>query len=261
MATVAGKVFTITGGASGMGAATARLLAERGARAIAVADVSSKGFPDLKHSIAKINPSTELQFTELNVTNPAAVNQWVEDVVAKFGDIHGSANIAGIPQALGVRQAPAILEESNEAWNRVMDVNLNGVFYCTKAEVKAMKDLAPGKRSVVNVASIAARQHIGDVYAYNVSKVACSHFSASVAKDTKPFGIRVNAVLPGATTTPMLKKFITHTKTEEEFEKAWKDWGLDLISAEDVARSIVWLLSEDSHPVYGAEINVGTGLP
>lgn len=61
--------------------------------------------------------------------------------------------------------------------------------------------------------------------------------------------------------TPMLAKFVPNAKTSEEFQQSWKSYGMEVIEAEDVARTIVWLLSEDSRPVYSANINVGAGIP
>jgi chanoclavine-I dehydrogenase len=191
------KTFAITGGSSGIGAATSRLLAKKGAAAVCIADVTTKDFAAIQKSIAKVNPSTHVHCTEVDVTSPAGVNDWINDIIHTFGNLHGAANVAGIPQGTGMRKSPTILEESDDAWKRIFDVNLNGVFYCTKAQVRAMKDLPPANRSIVNIASIAAYQHLPDIYAYHVSKTACAKFSSSVAKDTFPFGVRVNSVLPG----------------------------------------------------------------
>lgn len=182
----------------GMGAAICRLLAERGASGIAAADVSPKGFDALKQSIQKANPKTKLHTTTLDVTKSDAVADWIQTAVEAFGDLHGAANVAGLPQAVGVRTAPNILEETDEAWHRVMGVNINGVFYSTRAEVRAMKDLPAGTdRAIVNISSMASLKHDPDIYAYRTSKVAVAHFSQSVAKDTQPFGIRINCVSPG----------------------------------------------------------------
>lgn len=202
MTSMASRIFAITGGASGMGAATARLLALRGAGAVCVGDVSSNRFSELKESIKKLNPSTEVHCTALDVTSSSAVDKWVDNVVTTFGDLHGAANIAGIPQAAGIRQAPTILGEEEEQWKRVFSVNLDGVFHSTKAEVRSMMKLKPADRAIVNVASVASMTHSPDVYAYGTSKGACAFFTTSVAKDTFPFGIRINTVSPGECILP-----------------------------------------------------------
>ncbi|KAA8642945.1 hypothetical protein EYZ11_001081 [Aspergillus tanneri] len=257
------RIFTITGGASGIGASTARLLARRGARAICVGDLSTQNFPDLTDSIKKINPSTEVHCTTLDVTSSSAVEKWIQTVVSTFGELHGAANVAGIIQPAEIRTTPNIniLKEADEAWNRVLRVNLDGVFYSTRAQVRAMKDLQPADRSIVNVASVASMMHLPHGFAYGASKAACAHFTASVAKDTFPLGIRINAVSPTATATPMLGKFLPDAKTEDDIRKVCKQYGLPLVEAEDIARTIVWLLSEDSRPVFGANINVGAAIP
>jgi chanoclavine-I dehydrogenase len=197
MASFASKIIAVTGGASGIGAATCRLLAQRGASVICIGDISSKGFGDITESIRGINPSTQVQCTMLNVTSSTEVEQWMATIISTYRNLHGAANIAGIAQGAGLRQAPAILEETDEAWADIMKVNLDGVFYCTRAEVRAMKDLPVGDRSIVNVGSIAALYHVPDVFAYGASKGACTYLSTCVAADTFPLGIRVNSVSPG----------------------------------------------------------------
>jgi chanoclavine-I dehydrogenase len=197
MASVASKVFAITGGASGIGAATSRLLAKRGAAVICVGDISNNHFGELEQTIQELNPSTKIQCTILDVTSSTEVEQWILSIISVHGDLHGAANIAGIAQGAGLRSSPTILEETDETWHRVMKVNLDGVFYSTRAEVRAMKSLAAGDRSIVNIGSVAAFYHLPDVYAYGTSKGACTYLTTCVAADTFPFGIRVNTVSPG----------------------------------------------------------------
>ncbi|KAJ5378381.1 chanoclavine-I dehydrogenase [Penicillium cosmopolitanum] len=275
------KVFAVTGGASGMGAATCRLLAERGAYAICVGDVSPKGFEALRASIAAINPSVKLRCKILDVASSTSVDEWISDIISVFGELHGVANIAGLPQAIGERGVPAILEETDEEWRRILNVNLDGIFYCTRSEIKAMKNLPSANRAIVNVSSMASLQHNPDVYAYRTSKAACAHFTTSAAKDTTSLGIRINCVSPGlfvlllnniiddlslflcllstgVTDTPMLGSFI---RSADQVQEGWIKKGWNLMSAEDVARVVVWLLSDDSIPVFGSNINVGAGLP
>ncbi|KAF7589017.1 hypothetical protein BBP40_004844 [Aspergillus hancockii] len=261
MASVAGKVFAVTGGASGIGAATCRLLAQRGAAGICVGDRVDTGFEKLKRSIKDINPETEVHCTVLNVSSSTEVEDWMRDIITAHGRLDGAANVAGIAQGAGIRQSPTILEETDESWSQIMKVNLDGVFYCTRAEVRAMKDLPRGNRSIVNVASIAALSHMPDVYAYGTSKGACAYFTTCVAGDAFPLGIRVNTVSPGITNTPLLPQFTPNAKTLDEIMEIYRKENFPLIKPEDVARTIVWLLSEDSYPVYGANVNVGACIP
>ncbi|KAG6012878.1 putative secondary metabolism biosynthetic enzyme, partial [Claviceps lovelessii] len=172
MSSVSARIFAVTGGASGIGAATCRLLAERGAAVICVADVDCTGFASLQDSIAGINASTLVQCTKVDVRSAQEVDLWLHGIVSKHGDLHGAANVAGIAQAAGLRTTPTILGEDDAEWCRVLKVNLDGVLYSTRAEVKVMRDLPPAHRSIVNVASIAAFSHVPDVYAYGTSKNA-----------------------------------------------------------------------------------------
>ncbi|KAE8351819.1 Chanoclavine-I dehydrogenase [Aspergillus coremiiformis] len=261
MAFVASKVIAITGGASGIGAATALLLAQRGAAVICIGDIVSNKFDEITASIQTINPSTQVQCTTVDVTSSCAVEQWIGGIITTYGNLHGMANIAGIAQGAGLRPVPAIVAETDEAWGKIMRVNLDGVFHCTRAAVRAMKDLPTGDRSIVNVGSIAALSHVPDVFAYGTSKGACTYFTTCVAADTFPLGIRVNSVSPGITNTPLLPQFEPNAKNLSEIEASYKKAGFPLIEPEDVARTIVWLLSEDSRPVYGANINVGACVP
>ncbi|KAJ5649796.1 uncharacterized protein N7484_003519 [Penicillium longicatenatum] len=256
------KVIAITGGASGIGAATARLIAERGASAICVGDLSSHLFDDLKESIQEINPSTRVHCTVLDVTQSVEVEKWIQEIVDLFGDIHGAANIAGIAQGEGIRKSqPNILHETDEEWAKIFRTNLDGVFYSTRAQVRAMKTLEKADRSIVNVGSIAGMFHVPDVYAYGTSKGACAYFTKCVAKDVIDFGVRVNNVSPGITRTPLLPQFNPSAKSIDEIERMYKKDGFMLLQPEDIARTIAWLLSDDSKPVYGADLNVGAPPP
>jgi chanoclavine-I dehydrogenase len=192
-----GKVFTVTGGASGMGAATARLLCQRGAAAVCIGDYNDQNFSTLDKELSAISPSTKIMTTKLDVSSSSQVKAWIESVVSAFGRLDGCANVAGVPQVVGARKKPTILEETDETWRRTMSVNLDGVMYCTREEVRAMVGLPKEPRSIVNVASLASVLHTPDAYAYGASKRACASLSSSVAKDVLDFGIRVNTVSPG----------------------------------------------------------------
>ncbi|KAM5432964.1 putative secondary metabolism biosynthetic enzyme [Microsporum canis] len=264
MASVSSKIFAITGGASGIGAATCHLLARRGAAALCIGDLSNENMKQLEKSIREINPETKVHCTVLDVSSSSEVDKWVKDIISTFGDLHGAANVAGIAQGAGMRQTPTLLEEDDEQWKKVFQVNLDGILYATRAQVRAMKDsssTSPGDRSIVNVASIASMAHMPDVFAYGTSKAGCAYFTTCVAQDVIPLGIRANTVSPGITRTPMLPRFVPNAKTQEEVEETYKKEGFSVIEADDVARTIVWLLSEDSRPVFGTNINVGACMP
>ena len=180
-----------------MGAATCRLLAKQGAAGICIGDWNETNFTSIKKELEGINSSTKVLTSKIDVSQAASVNSWIDEIISEFGRLDGAANVAGVAQAVGVRKQPAILEETDESWRRTMGINLDGIFYCTRAEVKAMVGLPKAPRAIVNVSSMVSMIHGPDVYAYGASKTACASFSSSVAKDVYPFGIRVNAVSPG----------------------------------------------------------------
>ncbi|KAF7593456.1 hypothetical protein BBP40_011462 [Aspergillus hancockii] len=200
MASDSSRILAITGGASGIGAATCRLLAERGAAVLCISDISPKNFDDLKRFIKKINQSTEVHCTTVDVASSA--------------------------EGAGLRSTPTIAEETDEEWNKILNTNLNGAFYCTREEVRAMKDLPAGDRSVVNVGSIAGCSHMPDVYVYGTSKGACAYFTHCAAADVIPRGIRINNVSPGVINTPMLPQLVPGAKSFAEIEESYKKDGL-----------------------------------
>ena len=199
MASVASKVFAITGGASGIGAATCRLLAQRGAAVICIGDLSHKHMNKLQEDIRGINPAIKVHCTVLDVSCSSDVDRWVNNITTTFAKLSGAANIAGMPQGAGVRQSPTILEEDDEQWKKLFQVNLDGILYATRAQVRAMKDCSSSEdRSIVNVASIASMTHMPDAFAYGTSKAGCAYFTTCVAQDVIPFGIRANTISPGS---------------------------------------------------------------
>ncbi|TLD19103.1 hypothetical protein PspLS_09831 [Pyricularia sp. CBS 133598] len=265
---MAGRVFAITGGASGIGLATAELLARHGAAAIWIADMQTGLFDKTQKQLNDINKDTEVYLDKVDVSDSAQVEQWVERIVTKSGVLHGALNSAGIAYPFGPigGEEPAILKEDTELWRRVLNINLEGTVYCTKAEVQAMLKMAKGSNpAIVNVASMAAINHHVGAFAYGSSKAAVTHFSQTMSNDVAVHGLRVNCVLPGAVYTPMLESSVglAAPKGGKDNATATASSGHQAqgIYPEDVARVIVWLLSEHSLTVNGVNLPVGGGQP
>ncbi|KAF4470149.1 oxidoreductase [Fusarium albosuccineum] len=257
------RTFSVTGGASGMGAATVRLLAHHGAGAIWIADRNEENFYKIREEIAQINPLTNIYTHKVDVSDPKQVDDWVARIIADSGALHGAANVAGLSQPAFTEKKPAILAETNDNWARVMSVNLNGIMYCTRSQVAVMVNMPKGGHpAIVNVSSIASLLRGPSAFAYGASKAACAHFTSCVAKDVYPFGIRVNTVSPGNTYTAMTKEFFGHM-SREETEQQLNKLGVNIrmLEADDVARVIVWLLSEAAMDVNGVNLPVGEGAP
>ncbi|KAL5942656.1 hypothetical protein ACKVV1_001499 [Pyricularia oryzae] len=241
-----GRVYSITGGASGMGRATAHLLARHGAAAIWITDKQTSLFDQVRKEVKEINQDTEVYLEDVDVGDNAQVQDWVQRIIKTSGALHGSANLAGIPQKAYTGGRPAILIESDQEWERILRVNLDGGSH----------------PAIVNVTSVVALTHNAGTYAYQVSKAACEHFTKAVANDVGKYGIRVNSVLPGSTLTPMTKVFFGDIP-EGKFEETMEAYGLPAtpLQPEDVARVIVWLLSENSLDVNGIGLPVGGSEP
>jgi chanoclavine-I dehydrogenase len=196
-----GKVVTVTGGASGMGLATCRMLAERKAKAICIADFNNSQFEKVKAELEGISGgATTVELLKVDVSSSAQVGAWVDGVFNKYGTLDASVNAAGVAQMVGVRKEVAnILGESDETWKRTNAVNLDGLFYCNREQVRVMlkspKTRLP--KSIVNIGSMASKMHTPDAFAYGASKAAAAHLSTCIAKDVLQHGIRVNTILPG----------------------------------------------------------------
>ncbi|KAJ4865701.1 enoyl-(Acyl carrier protein) reductase domain-containing protein [Trichoderma breve] len=256
----ASRVFAITGGASGMGLAVAKLLSKQGAAAVCVGDLNKKNFESATKEIRGENPDTAIDMSALDVSKSAAVEEWISSIVHKYGRLDGAANVAGVPQV--ARQSseagPTLLDESDDMWRLHMGVNLDGVFYCTRSQVRAMTALRhkgdSTERSIVNVSSMAALRNGASCLSYGVAKTAVVSLGARIAKDVAPFGIRVNTVLPGATNSPMLSQFFPR-----DAKSIVATLGYDVLEPEDIARTIVYLLSDESKKISGVALPVGSG--
>lgn len=196
---ISGRIFSVTGGLSGMGLATVSLLASHGAAEIWVADWNIDNQEKALAEVAAINPKTKVHVTKVDVSDSKQVDAWVTSIVSATGGfLHGAANVAGVPQGPLTATRPAILNQDDASWDRILGVNLNGVMYCTRAQVREMAKMVRGSNpSIVNVASTASLSHSGGSFAYVVSKGACAHFTGCVAKDVFLSGIRANTVSPG----------------------------------------------------------------
>ena len=157
-----GKVVCITGGASGIGLATAHLLASRGAT-VAIADSQPELLATAAADIKKANPSVQVTTKVVDVVQSSAVNSWLDEVLLAHHKIDGAANMAGIS---GKRTPFEDIQEAD--WDRVINVNLKGIFNCVQAQVKRMKE-AGG--SIVNAASIAGLAGAQTLVPYCASKV------------------------------------------------------------------------------------------
>lgn len=141
----AGKVYAVTGGASGIGLATVKLLAEQGAT-VCFSDVNTTALAAAETYLKE--KGAKFSATKVNVSKRAEVDAWIGDIVKEFGQLDGAANIAGI---IGKHHSIHSIEElEDDEWDKIIAVNLTGCMYCMRAELKNIKDGG----SIVNMASI-----------------------------------------------------------------------------------------------------------
>ena len=237
---------------------TCRKLATLGAKAISIADIQEDLFENAEKELKTINANIDVLTSKVDATSSSEIAKWIDNTIEKFGTLDGAVNCVGTINFAASQEAPLFLNETDESWNRVMNLNLSSVFYSMRAEVKAMIKLPKAPRSIVNLASAASLVHDPTILTYSVSKAAVASLSTTVSKDVAQFDIRVNAVSPSATKTGMALKWY---KNEEEAVADMKKRGITLLEPETVANTVVWLLGEESTNISGANIPVGASPP
>jgi NAD(P)-dependent dehydrogenase (short-subunit alcohol dehydrogenase family) len=194
------RTFFVTGGGSGLGAATARLLAEGGGRAV-IADVKDEAGESVANSIGE-----KARFVHTDVTDEESVQAAIDATLEAFGGLHGLVNCAGVGPAKKVlgRKGPHPLED----FRKTVEINLIGTFNTTRLAAAVMAENEPtedGERGViVNTASVAAFDGQIGQPAYAASKGGVVALTLPVAREFAPLGIRVMAIAPGIFETPML---------------------------------------------------------
>ena len=194
MALLNGKVAMVTGAASGIGRSIALLYAREGARVV-VSDFNVDGGEETVRMIRAAGG--EAMFVQTDVTDPGACEALVNKAVDTYGRLDVACNNAGI----GGDQAPAG-DYAIDAWRRVIDVNLSGVFYCMKFQIAAM--LKTGGGAIVNMASILGQVGFANSVAYVAAKHGVVGMTKTAGIEYSARGIRVNAVGPAFIRTPMI---------------------------------------------------------
>jgi NADP-dependent 3-hydroxy acid dehydrogenase YdfG len=234
MAELDGKVAIVTGASSGIGEATALQLARQGASVALVARRHDR-LVELAGRIEK--DGGKALPIEADVSDHGEVESLVTQTAGQFGGLHILINNAGV-MLLGPVEGADV-----EEWRRMVEVNLLGLLYCTREALPIMRDSGGGH--IVNVSSVAGRQANLGSAVYNLTKWGVTGFSEALRQEAMHSGIRVTCVEPGMVDTE-LQGHNKHPAVLEAMEKMRDEIG-DVLAAEDVARSIVYALSQPEH--------------
>lgn len=246
-----GKVAIVTGGASGIGAATSRLFAREGARGIVIADVNETAGRALEAELTQAGGN--VMFRNLDVTQAAQWAEAIEAVLAQYGRLDILVNNAGRG---GPISRPIVEETTEEAWDLMFAANAKGVFLGTKHAIPAMRRAGGG--SVINVVSVYALVGSSLGTAYSASKGAARAFTRTAAVQYAAEGIRVNSVFPGFVETPMTRDLHAQPGVREE-RTAMTPLGR-LATPEDIAWGILFLASDESSYMTGSELVIDGGM-
>lgn len=239
------KVAIITGAGSGIGRATAILLAQEGAKVV-VADINASSGSETATQISENGGETI--FAEVDVSRELDVRDMIKTTIKEFGRLSVLFNNVGIEGPSG-----PIWKTSESEWNRLFDVNLKAIFYGCKYAIPVMKK---NGGSIINTSSELALVGSQDLPAYSASKGGVIALTKSLALQCASYKIRVNCICPGPTMTPLLESGLQ----EEELQRMAKDIPLRRLGEPlDIAYAALYLASDESAFMTGASLIVDGG--
>ncbi len=239
----ADKVILVTGAAAGIGAVTAKAFAEQGGTVI-LADISKQG----EVIAAGIREAGgQAVFLQCNVSSEEAVSELMDLIVSTYGKLDVAFNNAGVEF-----EAAKLADGNMDAFNKIMDINVKGVWLCMKYEIQHM--LKTGGGAIVNTASIAGLGAAPTMSIYSASKHAVIGLTKSAAIEYAKKGIRVNAVCPAVIDTDMFRRAVEADPRKADFVKATHPVGR-LGKAEEIAAAVLYLSSD------AAAFTTGVAMP
>jgi len=240
------KVAVITGGAQGIGRATALMMGREGARVV-VADLQGEKAQSVANELQGMG--AQAIGIAVNVASESSVKQMAKAAFERFGRVDILGNIAGIyyPKA-------AVVELSEEDWDRTIDINLGSNFLCCREFVPAMRKQKSGR--IISVASGIGHYGMRQFSHYAASKAAIIGFVKSLAREVGADGITVNAICPGSANTSMPRQ---HRSEEEVMERLRSTPLPHILEPEDIAGSILFLASDAAKFITGQSYNINSG--
>jgi 3-oxoacyl-[acyl-carrier protein] reductase len=243
---LSGRIAVVTGGSRGIGKAIALELAENGANVVINYSKDSKGAQEVAENIR--NKGIDCLTIKANVSSASEVENMVETIIERYGRIDILVNNAGITR-------DSLLARMKEKdWDDVIDINLKGVYNCTKSVVKIMMKQRWGR--VVNISSVVGITGNPGQTNYSAAKAGIIGFTKSCARELASRGITVNAVAPGFIRTDMTDKLRNEIKKELESKIPVGRLG----KPEDVAHTVLFLVSSKADYITGQVINVDGGM-
>ncbi|MBX0315277.1 SDR family oxidoreductase [Planococcus glaciei] len=249
------KVVVITGGGSGLGRAAALSIAKQGGKLVLV-DMSTKGLEESRNEILAAAPEAQVEIVEANVTNEEEVKNYVQFTMDKFGKIDGFFNNAGIEGKQNLTE-----DFGSDEFEKVVSVNLNGVFYGMKHVLKVMKEQGYG--SIVNTASVGGIRGVGNQSGYAASKHGVVGLTRNSGIEYGQFGVSINAIAPGAIMTPMVEGSLKQMAGDD-----WEAAGKEFVSVnpmkrfgkpEEVGNLVAFLLSDAAKFINASVIPIDGG--
>ena len=245
-----GKTALVTGGGSGIGRAASLAYAREGARVVVV-DVNVESGEETVQQIKESGGDAIL--VHADVSKPEDTQAMVTKAVEAFGSLDCAFNNAGIS---GGRDRLFTADYREEDWDRVININLKGVWLCMKAEIPQM--LKQGSGAIVNTASIAGLAGLSGTVAYVAAKHGVTGLTKAAAVEYATSGIRVNAVCPGYIQTPLVRPIFEENAGMEERVASRHPMGR-LGAPEEIAQAVVWLSSDTASFVTGHNMPVDGG--